>query len=65
MAAKSDYILCKSCTHTTNIHDEDGVCHAYNCTCEELKLKEGTAIPNDTPVYNSGLHRRSKRARVG
>lgn len=26
------YILCSECTHTTNIHKEDG-CHAYGCGC--------------------------------
>ena len=65
MAAKSDYILCEGCTHTTNVHDEDGVCHAYLCTCEELKLKKGTVIPSDTPVYHSGSRNRPKRVRMG
>ena len=28
------YILCPDCTHTTNIHKEDG-CHAYKCKCKK------------------------------
>lgn len=28
------YVICQECTHTANIHAEDG-CHAYGCTCKK------------------------------
>ena len=60
MAAKSDFVLCETCTHTVNIHDEDGVCHAYQCECNDLKIKNGLPRPSDVPVYNSGTSRRRR-----
>ena len=33
------YIMCTSCPHTVNIHNETG-CHAYKCTCVVTRTPE-------------------------
>lgn len=37
MINKPDYIICKYCTHTVNIHNEEGVCEAYKCSCTQYE----------------------------
>lgn len=39
--AATDWDVCLHCSHTSNIHDKDGVCGAYLCTCETYELKRG------------------------
>lgn len=39
MTNKPDYIICKNCTHTVNIHNEEGVCKAYKCSCTQFEEK--------------------------
>lgn len=37
MSRKDIYTLCKTCTHTENIHSEDGSCGAWKCSCPQLE----------------------------
>jgi len=36
---KSDWVICKTCTHTIQVHTKDGEvgkCDGYSCDCEQF-----------------------------